>query len=152
MTILLQIFWTLAVVTSLFLAWEDFRFQRISLVGTIVFALLMLLLSFSESATHDLLWWLIHGSGALLPSLVLALAAGVKKAGWGDVVIAFVCGWSVGGLEVGWWLLCSLVPAWGQVLLSLLRKKNLQKIPFVTWMIVGLWVWLGVREMGHLLF
>ncbi|URA10976.1 hypothetical protein [Thermospira aquatica] len=90
-----------------------------------------------------------RGMGGFLPASVLAFAAILHKAGWGDVIVAFLCGWFVGGLEVGWWLLCSLVFAWGQVFVGVFLRKPVKRVPFVTWMIVGMWVWLAIRAFRY---
>ncbi|MCX7883081.1 MAG: hypothetical protein N2314_07660 [Brevinematales bacterium] len=143
--------WFLVVFFSLIIAWQDCVFQRFSLFLALSIGLFLILLSY-VSDVPSLEWWIERVGGGILPASVLVMGALKKKAGWGDGVIAFFCGWYVGVFHIGWWLLFSLLPAWAHVIVLHLTKEKNPRIPFVTWMIVGFWVWKGCSQLGVLPF
>ncbi|QJR22041.1 hypothetical protein BREVNS_1291 [Brevinematales bacterium NS] len=134
--------WITLGILSLILAWQDFTSRYISLPLSLAMGGILMVLSFLTTSPLSF-WWVEKIGGGLLPATVLLAGALRKKAGWGDVLVAFFYGWYVGIFHLGWWLLFSLVPAWIQVGIKVLEKETNPRIPFVTWMSVGFWLWLG---------
>jgi len=142
------VLWGMVGIVSMVVAWQDFVFQRIGVVWVLLLGGLMGVLSVFSSSGGGVWWWGNHLLGALVPAGVLAVGANQHKAGWGDVWIALVLGWYVGVPGLGWWLLSSLVGAWGHVAVSLWKRKKNPRIPFVSWMVIGFWGYLGGRLVG----
>ncbi|MFN3659977.1 MAG: hypothetical protein ACK4TN_01930 [Brevinematales bacterium] len=141
--------WAIFGILSWVIAWQDFTSRHISFLLSIVMGVILIVLSFLQGSCFTF-WWIERLGGSLLPGGVLLAGALRKKAGWGDVLVAFIYGWYVGLFHTGWWLLFSLVFAWVEVGVKLLKKETQPLIPFVSWMTVGFWLWLTSYSLGWL--